>query len=107
VIPSHSRCRWEDYELEANLSYTVIPCVQKPKIKRKQKNYGRSIEERATEPCVSQLSITVTRFLRESPQKEERFILAYFLRGVSSWLLGPVPFRPVQRWDIPAGCMVE
>jgi hypothetical protein len=36
------------------------------------------------EPCVSQLSITIMRYLRQFIFKEERFILA--LGGSSSWL---------------------
>jgi hypothetical protein len=38
--------------------------------------------------CVSQLSITVTKYLRQPTYKEKMFILVHSVRDSSSWLVG-------------------
>jgi hypothetical protein len=47
--------------------------------------------------CVSQLSIAVTKYLRQTRQKEEMFTLILSFRVFSPELLGPVVFGPVAR----------
>jgi hypothetical protein len=38
----------------------------------------------------STLCQSLTKYLRRSPYKEEKFILAYGFRGFGPWLFGPV-----------------
>jgi hypothetical protein len=53
--------------------------------------------------CVSQLSITITKYWRHLASNEKRFILVHNFGGFSPLLVGPSTFGPVVRQYIIAG----